>query len=124
MPQQNTQAPGFFLENALKQSIGGRKPSIETGTATEVPQEIQKPMSVESSYDPSFMNPLDVQIGGTHYKDMAIQPIEFIHANKLGFCEGNAIKYICRYKDKGGVQDLEKAIHYLQLLIEQVSVNG
>ena len=53
-----------------------------------------------------------------------IQPIEFISANKLGFCEGNAIKYICRYKDKGGVQDLEKAIHYLQLLIEQVSVNG
>jgi hypothetical protein len=55
---------------------------------------------------------------------MMIQPIEFISANKLGFCEGNAIKYICRYKDKGGILDLQKAIHYLQLLIEQRTLDG
>lgn len=62
---------------------------------------------------------LDTQVGGSHYKDFKIQPVEFIMANGLGFCEGNAIKYICRYKSKNGVEDLEKAIHYIQLLIEQ-----
>jgi len=58
------------------------------------------------------------QIGGNHYKDMAIQPSEFIHRNELNWCEGSAIKYICRHHLKGGRQDLEKAIHYLNLLIE------
>jgi len=62
---------------------------------------------------------LDQQIGGDHYKSMAIQPVEFIIANDLGFCEGNAIKYICRYKSKNGIEDLEKAKHYLNMLIEQ-----
>lgn len=61
---------------------------------------------------------LESQIGGDHYKDAAIQPVEFIQKNGLGFCEGNAIKYICRHKKKGGKQDLEKAIHYLQLLLQ------
>lgn len=65
-------------------------------------------------------NPLDVQIGGEHYKDMVIQPVEFILANKLGFCEGNIVKYISRYKVKGGVQDLEKVIHYTQILIDSL----
>jgi hypothetical protein len=59
--------------------------------------------------------PKDRQVGGTHYKDMAIQPGEFIRKNNLGWYEGNAIKYICRHKAKGGVQDLDKAIHYLEL---------
>ena len=58
------------------------------------------------------------QVGGSHYKDKAIQPIEYIHANNLGFCAGNVIKYVTRYKDKNGVQDLEKAKHYLEMLIE------
>lgn len=60
----------------------------------------------------------DVQEGGTHYKTMSIQPVEFIHVNGLGFCEGNVIKYICRHKDKNGVEDLKKARHYIDLLIE------
>lgn len=59
------------------------------------------------------------QVGGGHYKAMAIQPIDFILANKLGYCEANAVKYICRHKSKNGRQDLEKAIHYLQMLIER-----
>jgi Protein of unknwon function (DUF3310) len=63
---------------------------------------------------------LDKQVGGTHYKDMSIQPIEFILANGLGFCEGNIVKYACRYKQKGGVQDLKKVIHYAELLIAQL----
>lgn len=58
------------------------------------------------------------QVGGSHYKDKAIQPIEYIHANKMGFCEGNVVKYITRWKEKNGVADLEKAKHYIELLIE------
>ena len=68
----------------------------------------------------SSSNPLSEQIGGSHYKTMKIQPIEFIQANDLGFCEGNIIKYTCRYKQKGGVEDLNKVIHYARLLIEQI----
>ncbi len=63
-------------------------------------------------------SPLDRQVGGSHYKDSTVQPITFIQANDLSFCEGNAVKYIARHRLKGGRQDLEKAIHYLQLEIE------
>jgi hypothetical protein len=62
-------------------------------------------------------NPLDEQIGGGHYKDMAIQPVEFCHKNGIGFLEGNIIKYVCRHHAKSGKQDLEKAAHYLRLLM-------
>lgn len=60
----------------------------------------------------------NIQIGGDHYKNMALQPIEFITKNNMGFCEGNIIKYITRYKDKNGVEDLKKAKHYIEILIE------
>lgn len=63
--------------------------------------------------------PKDTQVGGDHYKDMIIQPSEFISKNNLGWYEGNAIKYISRHKQKGGKQDLEKALHYLQLAINE-----
>lgn len=63
-------------------------------------------------------NALDVQVGGTHYKDCAIQPIEYIHANKLGFAEGNVVKYITRHRQKHGADDVRKVIHYCQLLLE------
>ena len=59
------------------------------------------------------------QIGGSHYKDMAIQPSQFINKNKLLFAEGNAIKYICRHAHKGGKEDLKKAIHYIEMIIER-----
>ena len=61
---------------------------------------------------------LDTQIGGTHYKNCAIQPVEFITKNKLGFLEGCVIKRICRYDDKNGLEDLKKAKHEIDLLIE------
>lgn len=64
------------------------------------------------------MNPLDKQEGGSHYKEMAIQPIEFITKNKLGYIEGNVIKYICRHQNKNGIEDLKKAKHYIDLLIQ------
>ena len=59
------------------------------------------------------------QIGGNHYMDMVMQPSEFINKNKLHFAEGNAIKYICRHASKGEVQDLEKAKHYIDMIIER-----
>ena len=61
---------------------------------------------------------LDKQVSGNHYKDKGIQPIVYIHANDLGFCEGNVVKYVTRWRDKGGEADLRKAIHYLELLIQ------
>lgn len=58
------------------------------------------------------------QVGGAHYAIKAIQPWDFILANNIGYMEGNIIKYLSRWKDKGGVEDLKKAQHYLQKLIE------
>jgi hypothetical protein len=62
-------------------------------------------------------NPLDVQVGGDHYKDFEIQPIVFCMKNKLNACQSNVIKYVCRYNLKDGKKDLEKAKHYIELLI-------
>ena len=59
------------------------------------------------------------QVGGSHYKKYKIQPSRFINENKILFAEGNAIKYICRHQDKGGQQDLLKAIHYIQMILER-----
>jgi hypothetical protein len=64
------------------------------------------------------MKSLKKQIGGNHYKKYKIQPIEFILKNNIGFCEANIIKYVLRFKEKGGVQDLFKAQHYIELLID------
>lgn len=61
---------------------------------------------------------LQRQEGGGHYKDLKIQPIEYIHANGVPFAEGSVIKYVTRWRDKGGVADLKKARHFLDLLIE------
>jgi hypothetical protein len=58
------------------------------------------------------------QIGGNHYRDMKIQPGYFSYVNGLNNCQSEAINYICRYEKKGGKQDLEKAKHYIDLLIE------
>ena len=64
------------------------------------------------------MSALDKQVGGGHYKALAIQPIEYIHANGLGFVEGSVVKYITRWRQKGGIQDLEKVKHFVDLLIQ------
>ena len=61
---------------------------------------------------------IDVQIGGDHYKHCAIQPYDFIEANHLNFAEGSVIKYLMRHRKKGGVEDLKKAKHYIDLIIE------
>ena len=62
---------------------------------------------------------LEEQVGGKHYRSMKIQPAEFINENKLLFAEGNAIKYICRHQYKGKAEDIEKAMHYLEMILER-----
>lgn len=64
------------------------------------------------------MSALSQQHGGDHYKVKAIQPVEYIHANSLGYCEGNVVKYITRWRNKNGMEDLYKAKHYIEILIE------
>jgi hypothetical protein len=82
-------------------------------------QEQYEKVTEEAPAPATSDNPLEVQIGGSHYKDMAIQPIEFCVANNIPFAEGNVIKYVSRWRKKGGVQDLKKARHMLDVLIEQ-----
>lgn len=59
-----------------------------------------------------------VQVGGSHYQG-GIQPVDYIHANKLTFLEGNVVKYVTRHRKKNGVEDIKKAIHYLQMIMEK-----
>lgn len=64
------------------------------------------------------MSALNSQCGGTHYRQHNIQPVEFIHANGIPFVEGCCIKYLVRWRQKGGIEDLRKVQHYIDLLIE------
>ena len=64
------------------------------------------------------MTALNKQVAGDHCKDQPIQPVEYIHANAIGYFEGNVIKYVSRWRKKNGLADLEKAKHYIELLIE------
>lgn len=61
---------------------------------------------------------LDVQVAGDHYKSLVIQPVEYIAKNNIPYLEGNVIKYVTRWRSKGGIKDLEKAKHYIDLLLE------
>jgi len=72
-------------------------------------------MTNKNIFDKAF--PQNRQVGGKHYKTFRIQPYEFISKNNLSFFQGNVVKYVCRYKDKNGIQDLEKIIHYCELEI-------
>lgn len=67
---------------------------------------------------PPSESALSVQEGGNHYKQMAIQPVEFITKNSIPYLEGNVIKYVSRHSAKNGIEDIKKAIHYLQLIAE------
>ncbi len=59
-----------------------------------------------------------IQHGGSHYKQLPIQPWDYITSNDIGFLEGNAIKYLTRWREKGGIEDIRKAGHYVQKLLE------
>lgn len=64
------------------------------------------------------MTALTKQVAGSHYKSLPIQPVEFCQRNGLGFCESSVVKYVARHREKNGRQDIEKAIHFLELLLE------
>lgn len=68
--------------------------------------------------EPVGKSALDTQEGGDHYKKYKIQPVEFCQKNKIPYCEANVIKYVTRHNSKNGIEDLNKAIHYLELLKE------
>ena len=75
-------------------------------------------MTHKDLFDDLF--PQDKQVGGSHYKKFRIQPYEFISKNDLSFFQGNVIKYVCRYKRKGGAEDIKKIIHYCQLELKNM----
>jgi hypothetical protein len=64
------------------------------------------------------MSALKEQVSGSHYKTMVIQPVEYIHRNNIGFAEGSVIKYVSRHRSKNGADDIKKAIHFCQLILE------
>jgi len=84
-------------------------------------EEMDKIRGVPRPLEEVLSSPLPAirrQAGGSHYKDLAIQPVEYCVRNGLGMCESNVIKYVTRHSLKGGKEDLEKAVHMLELLIE------
>lgn len=76
------------------------------------------PQEMPNAVDQNPYPAINTQEGGDHYKSMKIQPVEYIHANNIGYCEGAVIKYVSRWKRKGGIEDLRKAKHFIDLLIE------
>lgn len=74
-------------------------------------------MSLVEDEQAAPLDPLTTQHGGTHYKGRGIQPVQYAHTNKLDFFQGSVVKYVTRFRDKGGKQDLEKARHFIDLLI-------
>ena len=76
-------------------------------------------MTHKDIFKQSTYDSLEKQVGGKHYRNMKIQPAHFINENKLLFAEGNAIKYICRHSAKGKEEDIKKAIHYLEMILER-----
>lgn len=89
-------------------------PTLDTDTYQEPFNEPEMPIAPL----PETLDPLKVQVGGNHYKDMPIQPVEFIHANGIPYIEGAVIKYVCRWRNKNGINDLQKAAHFLELLMQ------
>lgn len=78
---------------------------------------------ISAPAEPVHFDPLSKQIGGDHYRSLAIQPVAYIHANKILFIEGSIIKYVTRWRNKGGLKDLEKAKHFIDLLIQLESAD-
>jgi hypothetical protein len=77
-----------------------------------------------AAYGLNTASALDVQVGGDHYKNQKIQPVQYIHANNIPFIEGCVIKYVSRWRSKGGIKDLEKARHFIDILIDLERNNG
>jgi hypothetical protein len=108
----------------MEQKDAVRRPQSRFAAGEVEPQQFSIPTAWVD--DPAFKpatgangtSALDIQVAGDHYKSLTIQPVEFIHANGIGYFEGNVIKYVTRWRNKNGIKDLEKAKHYIDLLIE------
>ena len=109
---------------ALEKILGPRPAHLPTGLTSAMtidlntPVEAPKPATEMEIAELLGLPANEVQVGGDHYKKNAIQPWDYITSNQLGYLEGNIVKYVSRWKDKGGRQDLEKAKHYLDKLLE------
>ena len=91
---------------------------VERGAKTQALWETKMNATEEKVMQKIERGALSKQEGGSHYKSMKIQPVEFITANELGFLEGNVVKYICRHHAKNGAEDIKKAMHYCELLLQ------
>lgn len=98
-------------------TLNGRKWALTDTDCEEVPAPNEKLLDVINT-DLKQDSVLDIQHGGSHYKDKKIQPIEYITANNLDFCQGNIVKYVTRHKDKNGAEDVRKIIHYAQFILK------
>jgi len=107
-----------FFRDALNSAAIAPGPIVTKQAEWSMQRNHDEIASAEDAFRETVASALDVQIGGDHYKNMEIQPIEFITRNKLGFIEGCVIKRICRHAAKNGVEDLRKAKHEIDVLIE------
>jgi hypothetical protein len=124
------QIPTIGKQPLVKEKVPKSAHQLKSEAESNFPKEVASfyigastsnnpPMSTATGAEHSMgFSALSSQIAGTHYKDMPIQPVEFIQKNHIGFIEGNIIKYICRYKNKNGAEDLKKVMHYAELLLE------
>ena len=132
--EKRQQLGGDYVKGQLREAIATCR-SIAPGRAVTFPEpappsELAEALQHLTPMDPAKLaeeqraqgnlgkRALDQQVGGRHYKDLVIQPVEYCQRNGLGFCESSVVKYVTRYKSKAGVEDLRKARHFLDLLIE------
>lgn len=88
------------------------------GNLTLLPKTAPTP-AIDAHYTKYAIQPMERQEGGSHYAGMAIQPVDYITKNGLDYLAGNVIKYISRHKEKGGAEDIRKAIHYCEMILER-----
>lgn len=106
-----------LLDNATPEEWD--KLNIAEQTVGEIRRQLLNTLPILKTNEPCVsQSALKIQTGGRHYKDLKIQPVEYIHANNIPFIEGCVIKYVTRWRSKNGLQDLEKAKHFIDLLIE------
>jgi hypothetical protein len=115
-PQSKHSTPPWISGSCSPQTTG-QQSSTSNAIASGLPNTGLCGPSV-SEFQKSGLKASDVQVGGDHYRKYTIQPAEFCIANGIGFLPGNVIKYVTRYRDKNGAEDIRKAIHYLNLILE------
>lgn len=110
-------APHLYFDGDTEITFGATGKVFDSKPYKEIFIEMPEP-NIDARVLAEKVGALDVQVGGDHYKDQKIQPVEYIHANDIGYFEGNVIKYVTRWRKKNGIADLEKARHYIDLLID------